>query len=89
VILRLCEKLVILFFLISEKQKHTQCLKAFKNYRKQLQSFLPSKATCFNTMLKIDSESIKKKSQEETRNLERKFQRFFTSSHNKQIEQVL
>jgi hypothetical protein len=43
-----------------EKQKHTQCFQAFKNYRKQLQSFLPSKATCSNTMLEIDSESIKK-----------------------------
>jgi hypothetical protein len=60
VILRLCEKLVILFFLILEKQKHTQCFKAFKNYRKQLQSFLPSKATCSNTMLEIVSKSIRK-----------------------------
>jgi hypothetical protein len=60
VILRLGEELVKFFFKMLEKQKHTQCFKAFKSYRKQLQSFLPSKATCFNTMLEIDSKSIRK-----------------------------
>jgi len=54
------EEFGMFFFLMLEKQKYTQSFKAFKNYRKQLQSFLPSKATCSNTMLEIDSESIRK-----------------------------
>jgi hypothetical protein len=39
--------------------KHTQCFKALKNYKKQLQSLLPSKQPSSNTMLEIDNGLMK------------------------------